>query len=152
MLSFSCPRFCSYCLPEFGESGVDTICLPSAVPGLRTPTLKQTEFILTRLRSRPPVFGVSFSCGRSGSGFACGLRSVLRCQPKISVAGTPSNDISRDEEALWSCQLLHRRNTDRERRKVRYAPIDRRSSYVAIRHPVAGDKRRYWTIRDSSGQ
>ena len=52
----------------------------------------------------------------------------------------------------WTCQLLHRRNTDRERRKVRYARIDRRSSYVAIRHPVARDKRRNWAVRDSSGQ
>src|SRR5437899_2851666 len=52
----------------------------------------------------------------------------------------------------WTCQLLHRRNTDRERRKVRYARIDRRSSYVAIRHQVARDKRRYWAVRDSSGQ
>src|SRR6266403_1793741 len=60
---------------------------------------------------------------------------------------------SRDTGCVaWTCQLLHRRDTDRERRKVRYERIDRRSSYVAIRHPVARDKRRYWAVRDSSGQ
>jgi len=39
----------------------------------------------------------------------------------------------------------------RERRKVRYARIDRRSSYVPF--GTSGDgKRPYWPIRDSSGQ
>src|SRR5258707_15270466 len=67
------------------------------------------------------------------------------------VSGRPS--CSRDTGCVaWTCQLLHRRDTDRERRKVRYERIDRRSSYVAIRHPVARDKRRYWAVRDSSGQ
>ena len=44
------------------------------------------------------------------------------------------------------------RNADRERRSVRYVPTDCGSSYVAIRHQVARDKRRHWPVRDSSGQ
>ena len=51
-----------------------------------------------------------------------------------------------------SCQLLYRGNTDRERRKVRYARFDRRSSDVAIWHKVARDECRQRTVRDSSGQ
>jgi len=62
-------------------------------------------------------------------------------------------ECSRDTGCIArSCQLLHRRNTDRERRKLRHARIDRRSSHVAIRYPVARDKCRYWAVRDSSGQ
>jgi hypothetical protein len=60
---------------------------------------------------------------------------------------------SRDTDCLaGSCQLLYRGNTDRERRKVRYARFDRRSSDVAVRDKVARDERRQWKVRDSSGQ
>jgi hypothetical protein len=51
-----------------------------------------------------------------------------------------------------SCQLLHGGATDRERRKVRYERFDRRSSHVAVWHPVAGDKRRYGAVGDGAGQ
>src|ERR1700730_3177610 len=51
-------------------------CLPSAVPELRTSTLKQTVFSLTRLRSRPSVFGTSFNCLPSFSRRRC-LRPAL---------------------------------------------------------------------------
>ena len=51
-----------------------------------------------------------------------------------------------------SCQLLYRGNTDRERRKIRHARFDRRSSDAAIRHKVARDERRQRKVGDRSGQ
>ena len=49
------------CLLDFGSLG-GTTCLPSAVPELRTSTLKQSVFCLTRVWSRPLVFGTLFDC------------------------------------------------------------------------------------------
>src|SRR6266481_7408432 len=71
------------CLSDFGESG-GTTCFPPAVPELRTSTLKQTVFILRRLRSRPLVFGVSFSCLPS-------LLERLHLQPALSPPLSPKN-------------------------------------------------------------
>src|SRR5258707_14542820 len=67
----------------FGGLG-GTTCLPSAVPKLRASILKQMEFILTRLRSRPLVFGVSFSCLPS-------LLERLHLQPALSPPLSPKN-------------------------------------------------------------
>src|SRR6266404_9979964 len=67
----------------FGGLG-GTTCLPSAVPELRASILKQMEFILTRLRSRPSVFGVSFSCLPS-------LLERLHLQPALSPPLSPKN-------------------------------------------------------------
>src|SRR6202171_5016938 len=57
--------WCRPCVPSLLPVGFrwvgGTTCLPSAVPALRASTLKQTVFILTRLWSRPLVFGTSFS-------------------------------------------------------------------------------------------
>src|SRR5260370_10724387 len=72
------------CMSDFDESGVGTTCFPSAVPELRTSTLKQTVFILTRLRSRPLVFGMSFSCLPS-------LLERLHLQPALSPPLSPKN-------------------------------------------------------------
>src|SRR3984893_14687131 len=59
-------------------------CLPSAVPELRTSTLKQTVFSLVRLRSRPLVFGTSFNCLPS-------LWSRRRLRPAPSPLWSPKN-------------------------------------------------------------
>src|SRR5260370_36579152 len=61
-----------------------TTCLPSAVPELRASILKQTEFILTRLRSRPLVFRVSFGCLLS-------FLERLHLQPALSPPLSPKN-------------------------------------------------------------
>jgi hypothetical protein len=154
----------------------DAICLTSDVP-VRAWRLKQT--ILTRPWSRPIAFGKSFNCLLSFWGRRR-LRPAL--SPLSSpgtldtgVGGTQSNGIIRDEQACGvrkkaysvrasqrcsrdadrlegTCQLLHGGNTDRERRKVRYARIDRRSSDAAIWHKVARDERRDRAVRDRSGQ
>src|SRR5258708_17985573 len=71
------------CQSDFGESG-GTTCLPPAVPERRTSTLKQTVFILRRLRFRPLVFGTSFSCLPS-------LLELLRLRPALSPPLSPKN-------------------------------------------------------------
>jgi hypothetical protein len=116
---------------------------------------------------------------RSGSGLACGLRSVADHQKRrtgrrqaTGVAGTQNSlrteqararhgearpilaqECSLDGDCLaWARQLLFNRKADRERRSVRSICTDRRPSHVAIRHPVARDERRDRSIRDGSGQ
>jgi hypothetical protein len=51
-----------------------------------------------------------------------------------------------------NCQLRHNGPRDRERRKVRYERFDRRASYLADWHPVAGDQRRDRAFRTGPGQ
>ncbi len=99
---------------------------------------------------------------------------ICRPQPK-GIAATQPNGLVRHQRASCSreeaypvrpaqrrgadtdcfagnCQLLHGGPRDGERRKVRYERSDRRASYLAVWHPVAGDERRDRAIRDSSGQ
>ena len=66
--------------------GWGATCLPSAVPELRTSTLKQTVFSLARLRSRPLVFGMSFDCLPS-------LWSRLRLRPAPSSVVTKNSEL-----------------------------------------------------------
>src|ERR1700682_628996 len=80
--------WCRPCVPSLLPVGFRWVggatCLPSAVPELRTSTLKQTVFCLTRLWSRPLVFGTSFSCLPS-------LWSQLRLRPAPSPLLSPEN-------------------------------------------------------------
>ena len=86
------------CLPDFGGVGGAT-CPSSAVREL----LVSTPFILTRLRSRPLVFGTSFSCLPS-------LWERLHLQPAPSRPLSPKdlNYLPSVDKRLWITIEGHR--------------------------------------------
>src|SRR6266403_5048302 len=93
-------------------------CVPSAVPELRTSTLKLTVFILTRLRSRPLVFGMSFSCLPS-------LLERLHLQPALSPPLSPKNlnYLSPVDRRRWNTIARHHsRGVWRSRKSIPRSP------------------------------
>ena len=89
MLDYIWPPFRPYWAAPLLSVGLgvrvgDAICLPSAVPELRTSTLKQIVFVLTQPWFPPRLFATVFGCLRPLSEEPC-LRLALspRLSPKI---------------------------------------------------------------------